>query len=274
MKRIAHLSDLHFGAESEEIADAAAEDVRDARVDLVAVSGDLTQRARRSQFQAAADFLARLPGPRIVVPGNHDVPLINVVLRLTDPFDRYCDLFGDDLSPFWTDGELAVLGISTVRPLRWKEGRITAAQRERILSTFAGSTAFKVVVMHHPVVPPENDGTIRTLRGAREAVQVFHEAAVDLVLSGHIHLASRRPSDATYRVDRRSTLVVQAGTATSRRTRDEANNWNLIEIDGDRIRVRVRTWNGVAFTCTTYEEFSRFDRRWVRDLVLAADRPA
>ncbi|HVL55812.1 MAG TPA: metallophosphoesterase, partial [Burkholderiaceae bacterium] len=75
MRTVLHLSDLHFGRLAEEVVGPLADAAARLRPDLIAVSGDLTQRARASQFRSARQFLDLLPGPKIVVPGNHDVPL-------------------------------------------------------------------------------------------------------------------------------------------------------------------------------------------------------
>ena len=99
MRTIVHLSDLHFGRVDERIIAPLLERIASIRPDLIAVSGDLTQRARRRQFQQASAFLARLPFPKVVVPGNHDVPLFNVAARLFDPFGGYRRWISPDLEP-------------------------------------------------------------------------------------------------------------------------------------------------------------------------------
>ena len=55
----------------------------------MAISGDLTQRARVVQFAEARAFLDRLPKPVIVVPGNHDIPLDDVASRFLRPLSGY-----------------------------------------------------------------------------------------------------------------------------------------------------------------------------------------
>jgi 3',5'-cyclic AMP phosphodiesterase CpdA len=90
MPTIAHLSDLHFGRLDEPVAAALVEHLREVPVDLTVISGDFTQRAFASQYRSAAAFRSRLPSPQIVVPGNHDVPLWNLVARTFDPMRAYC----------------------------------------------------------------------------------------------------------------------------------------------------------------------------------------
>ena len=126
-RTIVHLSDLHFGRVDPAILPALRRAVAVAAPDLVAVSGDITQRARIAEFKAAAHFLETLPAPLLVVPGNHDLPLYNVLLRWLSPLDRYRRFITSDLAPFYEDAEIAVLGVNTARALTFKDGRINRA---------------------------------------------------------------------------------------------------------------------------------------------------
>ncbi|HKQ53549.1 MAG TPA: metallophosphoesterase, partial [Pyrinomonadaceae bacterium] len=136
MRKIVHLSDLHFDWVDESIIEPVIKTVTEAEPDIVVVSGDLTQRARSHQFAEAKEFLDRLPSPQIIVPGNHDVPLYNVFKRFFEPLENYRRYITDDLTPFYSDEEVAVLGINTARSLTTKYGRVNeqqvAAIRERL----------------------------------------------------------------------------------------------------------------------------------------------
>jgi 3',5'-cyclic AMP phosphodiesterase CpdA len=115
MRTIVHLSDIHFGSVDTSVLGPLKETVKQIKPDLVAVSGDLTQRARSSQFIAARAFLDSLPKPQIVVPGNHDVPLYNVFSRFLTGLDKYRRYITDDLQPAYIDEEIAVFGVNTAR---------------------------------------------------------------------------------------------------------------------------------------------------------------
>src|ERR1700704_500594 len=128
MRTIVHLSDLHFGRTDDALLTPLASVIAKLAPDLIAVSGDLTQRARTAEFQAARAFLDRLPKPQIIVPGNHDVPLHNVFRRFIGPLAKYRRLITDDLAPFYADDEIAVLGINTARSLTFKRGRVNSKQ--------------------------------------------------------------------------------------------------------------------------------------------------
>src|SRR6478752_716554 len=110
MATIAHLSDIHFGRVEPRLVTALVRTIAAVAPDLVAVSGDLTQRARRSQFQAARRFLDLLPFPLLVVPGNHDVPLYNLPVRLLDPYRGYRRYIQQDLEPVFESHEMIAVG--------------------------------------------------------------------------------------------------------------------------------------------------------------------
>src|SRR3981081_4272469 len=140
MRTLVHLSDLHFGRVDEQLIGPLISAVTEVNPDLVAVSGDLTQRARSHQFREARAFLDALPQPQIVVPGNHDVPLHNVLTRFLRPLDKYKRFITDDLQPFYADEEIVVVGVNTARSLTIKGGRINEDQLAGIRELLCGSS--------------------------------------------------------------------------------------------------------------------------------------
>src|SRR6187402_32664 len=89
---IAHLSDLHFGG----YADLAQIEALEAFLptlgpDAIVIAGDLSQRARHGEFQAAHAFFNRLRphAPLLVVPGNHDIEWWKSPLRLLGEQRKY-----------------------------------------------------------------------------------------------------------------------------------------------------------------------------------------
>ena len=140
MRTLVHLSDLHFGRVNAQIIAPLIETISEINPDLVAVSGDLTQRARSHQFREARAFLDALPQPQIVVPGNHDVPLHNVFTRFLQPLDKYRRYITDDLQPVYADEEIVVVGVNTARSLTIKGGRINEDQVARIREKLRGSS--------------------------------------------------------------------------------------------------------------------------------------
>ncbi len=251
MKVIAHLSDLHFGTEDKVIAACLLADL-DGRTgpvpSLVAISGDLTQRARDREFLAAREFLDRLPGPYLVVPGNHDVPLYNVFARLADPLGRYRRHICQDVTPLHVDDELAVAGVDTAHGFTMKDGRITAAQAAAVRAQLVNQgPRWKVVVAHHPFVVPAGVDADQRVDGAAAAVTVFEEAGVSLILSGHLHV-SYDSDVAGYRNEDRRIVAINAGTCMSTRTRGESNAYNRLCFEGDELTITHRIWDGRSFS--------------------------
>lgn len=273
MRRLAHLSDLHFGRHDATVVEALSRTLVAERPDLVVISGDFTQRARRDQFRAAGAFLVGLhaAGLRTLsVPGNHDVPLYDVLRRFLDPLSRYRRWIDDDLCPFHSDPEVPVLGINTARSLTFKDGRVSDEQMERIRRCFAGAPdatapdATKVLVTHHPLValPWGEDGeTLEAAGRASATLQAAIEAGVHLLLAGHHHRPFSGAATAFVAAGDQL-LVVQAGTSTSTRTRDHANSFNLLTIDGERLSIEVREWNGGGFVAAGSEHYARVKGRW------------
>ncbi len=257
MRTIAHLSDLHFGTELHDVMEALAADLRDQVPSLVIVSGDLTQRARTRQFAAARRYLDRLPGPQLVVPGNHDIPLFDVARRFCAPLARYRRIIGSDLDPVHADAELFVVGLNTARPFTWQSGRISGRQCDQLRERLArAGPRRKIVVTHHPFIPPPDDAGIKLIGRAAAAIPLLDGHEVDLLLAGHLHRGYGGDIRAHYPAARRSIVVAQAGTAFSGRTRNEPNAYNWITIDSRRITVTVRAWTGREFRplrARTYE---------------------
>jgi 3',5'-cyclic AMP phosphodiesterase CpdA len=264
MKTIAHLSDLHFGTERPEVAAALLSDVQRHAPSLVIVSGDLTQRARAAQFVAARDYLSRLPQPQLIVPGNHDVPLYDVFRRFAFPLTRYCRFIGSDLDPTFEDDEIVVTGINTARSFTWKNGRISVEQIEGLRTRLdRGGLRVKIVVTHHPFLPPPGDVGIDLVGRAGQAIDVLDRCNVDLLLAGHLHRGYAGDIRTHYPAARRAMIAIQAGTAISHRMREgEANAYNVLRVERTRIDIEVRSWNGHAFSTLRHTCYDRADDGW------------
>ena len=267
MSRLVHLSDLHFGREERRLAEALLEDVASPPPTLVVVSGDLTQRARRAEFRAARDWLSRLPAPVLAVPGNHDVPLYDVLRRFLRPLSRYRRYIAPEVDPFFHKEDLAVAGLNTARSLTFKNGRISEEQMEALRARLGPlpERVFKVLVTHHPFVAfPDDPDPVTVGRGLR-ALEVAESVGVDLLLAGHLHVGYHGDVRAHHLTLRRSMLVVQAGTAISRRIRGEPNAYNRLTVEPPHLVLEVRSWGGSGFETRSVSRYSKQDGEWVKE---------
>jgi 3',5'-cyclic AMP phosphodiesterase CpdA len=267
MTRLVHLSDLHFGAHDERLVEAVDWQVDRLKPDLVVISGDFTQRARTEQFRQACQFLEDLRerGHEVLgVPGNHDVPLYDVLRRFLSPLARYRRFIDETLCPFIELPGIAVLGINTARSMTFKDGRINKDQVDFIRETFARvpSQVMRIIVTHHPLFALEVDGEVERAIGRQEmALDAVEESGVDMVLAGHNHHASSQ--DASDLVTRAGgVLVVQAGTATSTRVRQQEQSFNTIDIEERSAAITVHSWNGDDFLAGDAQSYEGREGRW------------
>jgi len=202
-----------------------------------------------------------------VVPGNHDVPLYNLLGRFLRPFAKY-HLY---ISPMglpanlFTDEELAVLGLNTARRFTRKNGRVSLEQMDQIARVFCDLPrgVFKVLVTHHPLGVPDGETQLQLAGRSALALETIHKAGVHLLLSGHHHRALSGyigPQIGS----KGSVLIVHAGTAISSRTRGaEGNTYNLIRIDGERLTVTVMEWRaGCGFRGSQVGSYLFQDGQW------------
>jgi 3',5'-cyclic AMP phosphodiesterase CpdA len=245
LRTLVHLSDLHTGRVDPAILAPLTAAIADADPHLVVFSGDLTQRATRSQFREARAFLDGLTTPSLVIPGNHDVPLWNVARRFVTPLARYKRFITTDLEPFFQDDEIVVVGVNTARSFTWGEGRISrmqvAAALERLRAAPPG--VIRVVVTHHPFDLPPGVEERRLLGRARMAMAEFASVGAELFLSGHLHLSHVSHSAERYRIAGHSALIVQAGTV-SMRGRGEEPSFNVLRLDRRQLSLERFVWNG------------------------------
>ena len=245
MRKIVHLSDLHFGRVDAEVLDPLRSRIEALAPDLVVVSGDLTQRAKPHQFREAKAFLDSLPKPQVVVPGNHDVPLYNVFQRVLTPLGKYKRIVTSDLTPEFIDDEIAVIGVNTARSFVLKDGSINSRQVEHVKSRICNldERVIKIVVTHHPFDVPEDHDDSGIVDKAARAMKAFADCGADVLLAGHLHKTHTTQSSERYKTPGHSALLVQAGTATSTRARGETNTFNNLKVTADDIEIERWQWN-------------------------------
>jgi len=253
MRTIVHLSDIHFGRVDPRVVAPLVDAIRAVAPTLVAVSGDLTQRARRRQFKQARAFLDQLPPPLLVVPGNHDVPLFNLAARLLDPFGGYRRHIAQDLEPMYQDEEMIAVGMNSARSVPFHGGgRLNVAQvthtHARLVA--APQHAIRIVVTHHPFDLPKSHGDEHLIGRSDMAMRQLAAAGADLFLAGHLHVSHIGHTAERYRIAGHSALVVQAGTM-SMRGRGEVNTFNVLRLARPLITIERHSWDDAKQTFTT-----------------------
>jgi 3',5'-cyclic AMP phosphodiesterase CpdA len=276
MRTIAHISDLHFGKLDYPVAEALVADLAERKPNLLVVSGDFTQRARERQYRQAAAYLKRLPTPQLVVPGNHDIPMFDVVRRFFFPLNRYKRHITNDLRPLYRDDELLVLGLNSARSFTHKSGWLGTEQLLDIKTRMCDvpNGVVKVVVTHHPFIPPPRERHADVIRHGESYLDELADCGVDLLLAGHLHLAYHDDLRSHYKSAKRSTLSIQAGTATSTRRRGEPNAYNWITVSPGLCTVSVRAWRDGRFQESLVTRYECQNGIWQRQAQVPVDKTA
>lgn len=236
---IFHLSDIHFGLENNRALDWVKREVAQRQPHAVAITGDITMRARTREFAAASHWIRSLDAPVTLEVGNHDLPYFNLIERFFRPYRKF---YGVEQL---VEKELTLPGLAIV-PLRttaraqprlnWSKGWITGAALEKTLRAIdalpAGTRA--LVTAHHPLREVGTKGTALTRNGAR-ALAELAKRPVAAVLSGHVHDAF----DITEQTANGPVRMIGAGTL-SQRIRSTPPSFNEITWDGERLCVEVR----------------------------------
>ncbi len=263
MTRIVHLTDLHFGRERGELVGPLAEALRAAEPELVVVTGDLTHRARPAQYAMAMAFLRGLGLPFIAMPGNHDVPLYNLVARVLFPFRAWRRGVAREMTPVAEVGRLRVLSANTADPFRWRRGVLRDADRTRIMADLraGGGEGVSILACHHPFVEPPGFQRGET-RGAAEALPEFAREGVQVILAGHLHhweiglgITPEVP---------RAVLILQTGTALCGREGERDHGFSVLDFaPGD---VAITPWiideAAGRFMARPAQRFVRQGGRW------------
>ena len=245
--RILHISDLHFGPPFvPAVAEALLQTIPSLALDAIVVSGDLTQRAKRHQFEQARAFFDRFPDlPLLVIPGNHDVALWRIFERFFKPHALYCEIITPDLNPVLRVGNVILVGLDSTAPRHSiSNGRLYPHQLRHAEEAFAAAPdeMTRIVVAHHHFAPGHDPVFDIAMPGARRAIDCFVEQKVEMILGGHLHrsyIGSSLDFFPGHHRDR-GVIIVQCGTTTSSRGKGrerEENTFNLIEAASQTLTV-------------------------------------
>lgn len=266
MTRILHISDTHFGTEVQAVVEAMVKQATALKPDIVILSGDITQRARRAEFAAAKDFFARIGAPvHLAVPGNHDLPLFDVFTRAINPYRFYRKFFGAR-QQVWQDGRMAVVCLDATHPLRHTRGKTRLGSARELLESARrgiGANGLLCVVEHQPLDVKMPDDKPEILMNRDATASLFADYRVDIVFSGHVHFPLIRDTHKLFRLQRHF-VISGAGTAVSRRIRSGApNSFNLVDIRDGGITVALHAYQPRGdFEIAQQAVFTRDDSGW------------
>ncbi|WDI31505.1 metallophosphoesterase [Hyphococcus flavus] len=264
MTRLAHISDIHFGAVDPAAVEALAVHINAAGIDGLVVTGDLTQAGRKDEFRQAAAYLDRFDVPALVVPGNHDTPVYNLGRRFVDPWGRYRQHIHSELNPAINIGEAFVIGLNSARRANltfdWSLGRLSSRQLDDATKRLRSSShsKLKLVAFHHPVLPGPGRAGMAVINQPARALSRFAEAGADVLLTGHAHVARAE----LYKKAQNPLIVTAAGTATSTRLRGEAPSYNLLSWDGRELSVSIHRLSQNGYEQDSTKTFTRKNNSW------------
>ncbi len=240
--RIAHISDSHFGTIYPGVSEALLKALKELNPDLVVFTGDITQRARISQFRSAKKFVDQLhPLPVLVVPGNHDVPLFNLPARLFWPLRNYKKVFKGPMEEKFLGKNVGVLAFNSTFRFYQIQGRLNLKETEEKLSQLRNQCQVLIVAFHHPLDCAKSVDEKNLLKNRDAVISLFDKYKVDLVMNGHIHDPFAELSIDRYPSIARPMILSLAGTCTSWRIRKNSpNSFNLIEVEStDKGRIEI-----------------------------------
>ena len=248
MARLLHITDIHFGGEDRAAVEAVTAYALADPPDLIVVTGDITLDGKPQEFQAAARWLADLPEPRLVTPGNHDTPYLNIPLRILAPFDRSRRYIGP------TDGcgvdlpGVSVRCINSSRGgqprLNWSKGAVnleTVAQAGRSLAA-QDPSQLRIVACHHPLIEAVGAPVTGGVHRGHLAAEMLAGQGVDLILTGHVH----NPFAVPLPFGDERTYAVGGGTL-SVRLRGTPASFNCIDVEPDCVKITAMGWSGSHF---------------------------
>jgi len=279
--RILHFTDVHFGTEDPRAVEAATAYAQANAHDLTVVSGDLTQTGVQPEFEAAAAWLKRLPGPVITCAGNHDTAYYNVAMRVLNPWGRFQRWIGPVQGQEHRSPGLAVRTLNTARGVQvrrnWSKGRARLEDFRAAAKALAcEDDTLTVIVCHHPLMEVLGEPITGDVTHGKRAAAILAEHRIDLVLGGHFH----HPFAATYPVGDERCHGVGAGTLSTRR-RGVPLSFSVIEADTLEVRVQAmdcddgRVCPGRSWRLKRRQPFAPMtERREEPEVVTPAGRPA
>lgn len=245
---ILHFADIHFGAEDAQALASLDAVIDRLQPDVCVISGDITQTGSEAEFEASAQWLGTLPGPKVICPGNHDTPMFGLLDRMIRPFSRYKHYIDPFDVGLFEDDHVIIQSLNTARgvqmSLDWSLGIVDLESLGQTIDRFQQSdwTKLRFLNVHHPFIYPPEAPLQKETRHGPEGLRRLADGQVDGVLSGHVHIpfvVEREPGESEL-------LSISAGTLSTRR-RGNNPSFNHIEITSDELIVTM-----VEFTDGTF----------------------
>lgn len=247
--KIAHFADLHFGREDRDALKAAADLLNEMDVHAIVVSGDLTQRGKREEFEAAQEWLSQFTSPLLCVPGNHDTPLLNIAARAADAFGRYDRYFSAHAGPLDIDG-VSIRGLNTARGwqtrMNWAEGRVDLDDLDRAIG-HSEEDVLHIVACHHPFVSPAMAGLQTETKRGQEASRRIADSPVQILMTGHVHT----PHAEVIRDGKGAYIAITAGTLSTR-LRAQPPAFNILSVRDGIAALNVQSFRDGRFHEATH----------------------
>jgi len=241
--RIIQISDLHFGMNNQALIQPFFDDIAQFKPEIVIISGDVTQRATEAQFIQFKEFLTQLPGQILVVPGNHDIPLYNLLARLIHPFRRYKQHVSPSLEVEFANEQVNILGVNSVTPYKIKDGTLNDKTLARIKNHFwATSGQLNILFFHHNL--NYFSGMHHPVNAAEEFISYLKESPIHLVCTGHLHYANIK---VIAKNDAGECAILHADSLLSPRTRDKKNGYYAIETNQLVCNIDWRVFKETSF---------------------------
>jgi 3',5'-cyclic AMP phosphodiesterase CpdA len=266
MINLVHLSDVHFGREVPKVINGLTEALHELQPERIIISGDLTQRAKHSEFSAFNEFRDSLPAPCFIVPGNHDLSAHRLIERFIYPWRKWRRYVNAELEPTLSTDDYLAIGKNTARRMGWymdwSRGRINDGQIADVHTKVdaADEHQLRFLVAHHPFWLPATYEFRRLIGSRDEALEEFSAAGLDMIMSGHVHMA--------YAEVVKGVIISHAGTTLSDRLLpDQPNSFNRITGDRDHLVIELFEWNGEHFASHSQQHFKRTEHGWTRETV-------
>ncbi len=251
--KLIQVADIHVGAADPEVLGAAAASIREQEADALVVCGDMTQRGKREEFKVAREWVDAFGMPTIVVPGNHDTPLLDMVARVTSPFNRHNDHFEEWHEEIETD-RVRIAGLNTARGWQarrnWAEGSVNLTDLAELTPKGDAESKVNILTCHHPFLAPQGiPMRIRTRRGVA-ASEWLARSHFSILLTGHVHT----PHAERFGTLEEGYLAISAGTL-SRRLRRSPPGYNILTLKPNSVDVAMMGYAGGRFEEDSHENW-------------------